>query len=98
LVVTNLDNLIAYLAGLHLIGAAALDPLWSLLLSLLLTAAGCASVVAPLSIYLIFPAASAGTLAVFEAWIGRASQAVIALALVALGGWLILQGVAGLLA
>jgi hypothetical protein len=98
MLVTNVDNVIAYLAAVHLIAGAGLDALWNLALYLLLTVAGCASVLAPLMIYLRFPAAASGMLAAFEAWVRRVSQTAVALGLIALGAWLILWGAGGLLA
>ena len=98
MLVTNLDNVLAYLAAVHIIGNAGLGTPWSLALFLLLTAAGCASVLAPLVIFLSFPAASSGVLAAFETWMGRVSQTAVAIVLIALGAWLILWGAGGLLA
>jgi hypothetical protein len=97
LLLINPDNVLAFLAALHLTGETALGPAWAVPLTWLLVLCAAAPVVLPLGIYLVVPRQSAALLGALRDWIGRASQAAVDVVLAALGAWLILRGLSGLL-
>ncbi|HEX2514787.1 MAG TPA: AI-2E family transporter, partial [Chloroflexota bacterium] len=85
------------LAALHLTGDDAVDPALALPLTSLLVLCAAAPAGVPLGIYLAVPRQSAALLGALRDWIGRASQAAVDVVLAALGAWLILRGLSGLL-
>ena len=97
LLLANPDNVLAFLAALHLTGDDAVDPALALPLTSLLVLCAAAPAVVPLGIYLAVPRQSAALLGALRDWIGRASQAAVDVVLAALGAWLILRGLSGLL-
>jgi hypothetical protein len=98
LLLANPDNVLAYLAALNLIGESGAGPDGALvLIGLLLLTAAAPALIPPL-IYLANPRRSSALLGTLQGWIGRVGQVALDAALVGLGAWLLLQGLAGLLA
>jgi hypothetical protein len=98
LLLANLDNVLAYLAALNLIGESGAGPNEVLVLFGLLLLTAAAPALIPLVIYLASPRRSSALLGTLRGWIGRVGQVALDSALVALGAWLLLKGLAGLLA
>jgi len=97
LLLGNPDNLLVYLAAVDVAGGAGLGAAAAALVTGLVVVTAAAPVLIPLAIYAARPAEAASRLAALRAWIGRVSQAALAAALAAVGGWLVLRGLAGLL-
>ena len=97
LFLVNVDNVLVFLAGINDIGEAGLGPAGGLLAAALLILVAAVPALAPLAAYLLGPARADVLLAALKAWIGRLSQAAVAALLAAVGLWLVVRGVAGLL-
>jgi Sap, sulfolipid-1-addressing protein len=98
LLLANPDNVLAFLGAMNLIGDTGVDPSAALALTGLLLLTAAAPPLVPPVIYLAIPTRSGALLGALRGWIGRVSRVAVDAALVSLGAWLLLRGLAGLLA
>jgi threonine/homoserine/homoserine lactone efflux protein len=97
LVLGNPDNVLVFLAAVDVAGGAGLGAAAAILVTGLVVVTAAAPVLLPLAVYAARPTEAASRLAALRAWIGRVSQAALTAALAAVGGWLVVRGLAGLL-